>query len=145
MKGTWQGSGTWQTSGFDLEGLLVPVVLVAVAVAVVEFILSIIIWLAIAAGVLLALLAAVLVWWLRGAPKRRAEFTAAYAAAFEAHRPAQVTATVIPKVSQGTSWPAVAPPPQVTFNFYGLAPEQQAAVIRTALPGQRSGDIITEE
>ena len=46
MRGTWQGSGTWQSSGPDLGGLVVPVVLVAVAVAVVEFILSIIVWLA---------------------------------------------------------------------------------------------------
>ena len=68
-----EGSGTWQSSGPDLGGLIVPVVLVAVAVAVVEFILSIIVWLAVAAGVILVLVAAGLIWWLRGAPKRKAE------------------------------------------------------------------------
>lgn len=130
MRGTWQGSGTWQTSGPDLGGLIVPVVLVAVAVAVVEFILSIIVWIAVAAGVILVLVAAGLIWWLRGAPKRKAEYAALYAAAFEARRPVQtVTATVIPQVR----WPEQ---PAVTnnFNFYGVASPEVARIIRTALP-----------
>ena len=143
MRGTWQGSGTWQSSGPDLGGLVVPVVLVAVAVAVVEFILSIIVWLAIAAGVVLVLAAAGLIWWLRGAPKRKAEYAAAYAAAFDARRPAQtVTATVIPQVSQ-TSRPEIHNHgPQ--FHFYGAASPETARVIRSALPGQ-TWDAITEE
>ena len=61
MRGTWQGSGTWKTSGPDFDGLVVPVVLVAIAVAVVEFILSIIVWLAVASGVVPVLAAAGLI------------------------------------------------------------------------------------
>jgi hypothetical protein len=130
MRGTWQGSGTWQSGG----GLVVPVVIAAVAVAVAEFVLSIIMWLAIAAGIVLVLAAAGLIWWLRGAPKRKAAYAAAYAAAFEAQRrPATVTATVIP--------PAM--PPVVNFNFYAAGSPEPARVIRTVIPGT-AGDAITE-
>lgn len=104
-RGTWQGSGTWQTGGPDLGGLIVPVVIAAMFVAVVEFVLSIIVWLAIAAGVVLVIVAAGLIWWLRGAPKRKAEYAALYAAAFEARR--AVTATATPQVAQGTAAPAI--------------------------------------
>ena len=141
-RGTWQGSGTWQSSGPDLGGLVVPVVLVAVAVAVIEFVLSIIVWLAIAAGVVLVLAVAALAWWLRGAPKRRAEYAAAYAAAFEARRPAAtVTATVIPQVQQPEQPAIHNHGPQ--FHFYGAASPEAVRVIRQALPGQ-SGEAIPE-
>lgn len=105
MRGRWEGSGTFQTSGPDLDGLIVPVVIAVVVVAVVEFVLSIIVWLAVGAGVVLVLGAAGLIWWLRGAPKRRAEYAALYAAAFEAHR--AVTVTAAPQVAQGTAPPAI--------------------------------------
>jgi hypothetical protein len=104
-RGTWQGAGTWQSSGPDLDGLIVPVVIAAVFVAVVEFVLSIIVWLAVAAGIVLVIAAGGLIWWLRGAPKRKAEYAALYAAAFEAHR--AVTATATPQVTQGTAPPAI--------------------------------------
>jgi hypothetical protein len=143
MRGTWQGSGTWQSSGPDLGGLLVPVVLVAVVVAVVEFILSIIVWLAIAAGIVLVLVAAGVVWWLRGAPKRKAEYAALYAAAFEARRPAQtVSATVAPQV-RWPEQPAVTNNYGPQFHFSGPDAEaQMARVIRSAI---RAGEAITRE
>lgn len=132
MRGTWQGSGTWKTSGPDLDGLAVPVVLVAIAVAVVEFILSIIVWLAVAAGVVLVVAAAGLIWWLRGAPKRKAEYAALYAAAFEARRPVQtVTATVIPQVAQPAQPVIHNHGPQ--FHIYGAASPEAARVIRSAI------------
>jgi hypothetical protein len=135
--------GTWQTSGPHLGGLVVIVAIAAVAVAVIEFILSIIVWLAIAGGVVLVLVAAGLIWWLRGAPKRKAEYAALYAAAFEAGRQAQtVTATVIPQVTP-SSQPAIHNHgPQ--FHFYGAASPEAARVIRTAIPGA-AGGAITEE
>lgn len=129
-RGTWQGSGTWQSSGPDLDGLIVPVVLVAVAVAVVEFVLSIIVWLAVAAGIVLVIVAAGLIWWLRGAPKRRAEYAAEYAAAFEAkRRPVTVTATVIPQVPAGAG-PAIE---QHVHYHYHAADGQDPA---RAIPGK---------
>ena len=135
MRGSWQGSGTWQTSGPDLGGLVVPVVIAVVVVAVVEFILSIIVWLAVAAGVVLVLAAAGLIWWLRGAPKRKAEYAALYAAAFEARRPVQtVTATVIPQVQQPAQPEIHNHGPQ--FHFYGAASPEAVRVIRQALPGE---------
>jgi hypothetical protein len=133
MRGTWQGSGTWQTGGPDFTGLVGPVVLVAVAVAVIEFVLSIIVWVAIALGVVLVLVAAGLIWWLRGAPRRKAAYDAAYRAAFEARRPVQtVTATVIPQV------PAGARPTIEQHTHYhvhlGAAGPEAVHVIRS-LPG----------
>ena len=133
MRGTWQGSGTWQSGGPDLGGLVVPVVIAAVAVAVAEFVLSIIVWLAIAAGVVLVLAAAGLIWWLRGAPKRRAAYDAAYHAAFEAHRPAQtVTTTVLPQVPQrfeAPERPAIGPAREVHLHLT-VPPDQLAAIMR---------------
>ena len=129
-RGTWQGSGTFQTSGPDLDGLIVPVVLVAVAVAVIEFVLSIIVWLAIAAGVVLVIAAAGLIWWLRGAPKRKAEYAALYAAAFKARR--AVTATAAPQVSAGTA-PAIENHYHV-HHHYAASPEPARAIPGKLLP-----------
>ena len=131
--GTWQGSGTWQSSGPDLGGLIVPVVIAAALVAVVEFILSIIVWLAIAAGVVLVLAAAGLVWWLHGAPKRKAEYAALYAAAFESRRPVQtVTATVIPQVPTGAG-PAIENHYHV-HHHYAASPEPARVIPGKVLP-----------
>ena len=131
MRGTWQGSGTWKSSGPDLDGLVVPVVLVAVAVAVVEFILSIIVWLAVAAGVVLVLAAAGLIWWLRGAPKRKAEVAALLAARHEA-----LAATARPQVTYA---PAPAVEQHVHYHYHA-APDSPARIV---IPGT-AGDAITE-
>jgi hypothetical protein len=66
--------------GPSLDGLVVPVVLAALATAVIEFVLSIIVWLAIIMGVVLAAALAVLIWWLRTQPARKARFDEAYRA-----------------------------------------------------------------
>ena len=134
--------GTWKSSGPDLGGLAVPIAIAVVVVVVVEFILSIIVWLAVAAGVVLVLAAAGSIWWLRGAPRRKAEYAALYAAAFEARRPAAtVTATVIPQVPQPSQPVIHNHGPQ--FHFYGAASPEAVRVTRTALPEQ-AGDAITE-
>ena len=123
--------------GLDLLAVAGPVAIAVAVVIVVEFILSIIVWLAIALGVVLVLAAAGLIWWLRGAPKRKAEFDAAYAAAFEARRPARtVTATVIPQVQQPEQ-------PAIELHYhshYHAAPESPARIV---IPGT-AGDAITE-
>jgi hypothetical protein len=143
VKGTWQGSGTFQTSSADLGGLAgvaAPVAIAVVVVIIVEFILSIIVWLAIAAGIVLALAAAGLIWWLRGAPERKAAYDAAYRAAFEARRAA-------PAAAPQVRWPER---PAVTnnyhgpqFHFHGPDAEAQMARVIRSLPGQ-AGDAITE-
>ena len=68
----------------DLGGLILPVVIIVVAAAVIEFVLSIIVWLAVASGVAVFLAAAVLAWWLVTQPARRARFAEATRAAFAA-------------------------------------------------------------
>ena len=93
-------------------------------VIIVEWILSIIVWLAVAAGVVLVLAAAGLIWWLRGAPKRRAEYAALYAAAFEARR--QVTATATPQVSS-SSPPAIEQ--HVHYHYHAVGGQEPARVI----------------
>ena len=124
MRGTWQGSGTWQSSGPDLGGLAVPVVIAVVAVIIAEWILSIIVWLAIAAGVVLAAAVAGLVLWrVKAAPKRRAA-SAAIAAAFDREA-----------LTRGAARPSIAPA-VVNFNFYGMPAAEPAAVIRKVIPGQ---------
>jgi hypothetical protein len=146
MRGTWQGSGTWQSSGPDLDGLIVPVIIAAVFVAVVEFVLSIIVWLALAAGIVLVLaVAALVVWRVKAAPKRRAAeaaITAAFVREAEARRAERaITGTVLPQVS----WPDQ---PAITnnygpqFHIHGPDAEAQLArVIRSALPGQAGGPV----
>jgi hypothetical protein len=58
MRGTWQGSGTWQTGGGpDLAGLIGVVVLVVIAVTVAEFIAAYIWWI-VGIGAAVILLAA---------------------------------------------------------------------------------------
>lgn len=133
MRGTWQGSGTWQSSGPDLDGLIVPVVICAVVIAVAEFILSIIVWLAIAAGVVLVAAVAGFVWWRRGEPERKARYDAIYAAAFEARRRrGAITADAIPQVSQGTA-PAIENHYHV-HHHYAAGSEPARAIPGKVLP-----------
>ena len=89
MKGTWQGSGTWQTSGPDLTGLIIPAAIVGVAVAVVMVVMQFIVWILAFLGVVLVLGAGLLTWWLLTQPARKARWAEAYRAAFAAREEAE--------------------------------------------------------
>jgi hypothetical protein len=136
-RGTWQGSGTWQTSGGpDLRGLIPVAVVVGVVYAVAEIVLELIWYIA-------AFLAAVIVGVVVGAVLLRRR-TRAHAAVLEASRPARLAAaTARPQVT-------ATPPPAIVNNYgpqihvYGHAGQDAAALlIRKALTGQ-VGDASTE-
>ena len=132
-RGTWQGSGTWQSGGPDLGDIGLIFAVCAAAGVVVEVVLSIIVWIAVALGIASALAVVGLVWWVRGKPAREARFTAALAAQRQAHA---VTATVTPQVTQETR-------PAIVNNYYitiDPASREAAGIIRQALPGP-AGDI----
>lgn len=96
------GAHTHHGAGAEALG---PAALIVVAAVVVWYILSVIIWIAVALGVLLLLAVVALAWWLRGKPVRQAAWDARYAAAFGAERNRaavpKVTATVIPQAVAG--------------------------------------------
>lgn len=72
-RGTWQGSGTWQTSGPDFTGLLVPVVLIGAAAGVAMFVLEFIWYIVAALAVFTVAFAAAFIWAVRTRPTRTAE------------------------------------------------------------------------
>ena len=93
------GAHTHHGGGAETAAVLIGVILLAV---IAEWILSVIVWIAVILGVLLALAAAALVWWLRGRPAREAAWADRYATAFDGLRqPQTVTATVTPQVDAG--------------------------------------------
>jgi Flp pilus assembly protein TadB len=103
-RGTWQGSGTFQTGDDGVQAMTYCLVAGVLLIAAADWVLRHMLWIAVPAGVLLA----AFIWWRLGAARRRArKSAAAYAAAFARAREAgAVTATVTPQVSQGTS-PAI--------------------------------------
>lgn len=66
--------------GTDVASLIGPVVIAVIAVALIEFVLSIIVWLAVVFGVVTFLAVALLTWWLITNPARKMRFDEAYAA-----------------------------------------------------------------
>ena len=124
MRGTWQGSGTWQTSGPD-PGLLGLAALVAVLYIVAEIVLQLIWYIA-------AFLAAVLIGAVIGAVLFRRS-TRRHAAELEATRPARLAAA---RHVQAAPPAAAIGAAVINFNFYGMPAAEQAAVIRKVIPGQ---------
>ena len=55
---------------------------------------------------------------------------------------AVVPAAVLPP---SAARPAIAPPPQVVINIFGMPSSEQAAIIRQALPGDAGAASITDE
>ena len=140
-RGTWQGSGTFQT-GNGTEAVAYCLVAGFLIMAGASWVLRHMLWIVVPAGIVLAAGASGLIWWLRGAARRKARYAAAYAEAFARHRAARtVTATVTPQVSDGT-------PPAVENHYhvhhhYASVPE--TAAMLTALPGKAGAQAITEE
>lgn len=136
-RGTWQGSGTFQTGGGGAETAAYCLVAAALIIGGATWVLRHMLWVVIPAGIVLAIAAAGLIWWLRGAAARKARAAAAYAAAFARHR--AVTATVTPQISDGTQ-PAIENHYHVHHHY--AVPE---AAAYTVLPGQAGARAITEE
>jgi hypothetical protein len=96
-------------------------------------------WIAVPAGVVLAVAAGGLIWWLRGAARRKARYDAAYAAAFARLRAARtVTATAAPQVSEGTQ-PAVEQ--HVHYHLH-VAGESAARTGSAAIPLPARKEIV---
>ena len=127
------GAHTHHGGGAETAAVLVGVILLA---GIVEWILSVSIWIAIALGVLLVIAAAVLVWWLRGKSARQARYDAHYAAAFAPfHEVRKVTATVIPQAvpaAQHPELPAAVPAVESHVHYHlHLADSVAARVFAT--------------
>ena len=128
-RGTWQGSGTWQTSGGpDLRGLIPVAVVVGVVYAVAEIVLELIWYIA-------AFLAAVIVGVVVGAVLLRRK-TLQHAAELEATRPVRLAAASARQVAQ-------AAPAAIELHYhshYHAAPDSPARIV---IPGT-AGESITE-
>lgn len=127
-RGTWQGSGTFQTGGGGTETMAYCLVAAVLVIAGASWVLRHMLWIAVPAGTVLAIAAGGLIWWLRGAAKRKAR----YDAAFARHRAVRtVTATAAPQVSGGTQ------PVIENHVHYHFGNEEVAArILRKALPPQ---------
>lgn len=106
----------------------------AATAAVVEWIARNLWWLATVAGIIFAALVTAAIWWMRGAPGRKAEFAAAIAA--------QRAANAVPAAPRRE----LAGDTHVHhhLHMHGVSDDERAAIIRTAIPGQ-AGDAVTSE
>ena len=134
MRGTWQGSGTWQAGGPDLGGLAPVALLFFIAYAATAAIAQVIVWIAVIMGVLVTAAAVSLVLLWRATRRREA----AYEASPQHQR--LIAQNARPQVSKGIQSPAIENHYHVHHHYAG-APEA-ARVIR-AIPGA-AGDAITE-
>lgn len=130
MRGKWQGSGTFQTGDDGIQAVAYCLVAGVLVLAGASWVLRHMLWIAIPAGAVLVVAAGGLVWWLRGAARRKARYDAAYTAAFARERESRaVTATATsPQVSQGTL-PAI----EYHVHHHYYADGQDAA---RAIPGK---------
>jgi hypothetical protein len=145
-RGTWQGSGTWQTSGPGLGPLAAAAGIAVVVIGALEWLLARIWWLIGGTAVLAAAAIAAYIALARWTDRREARFAdrrrtelAAQAAAELPHRPRPAAVEAAPQP------PAIVNHyhgPQITI--YGRDGEEAAArIIRQALPGT-AGEAITE-
>lgn len=133
----------------DGPGRAVPLIAAAVLViALAEWILSALIWIAIALGAVLVIAAAALAWWVHGKPARQAAWDARYAAAFGAAREreaaSRVTATVIPRAGAGAR-PAVGSHVIHHHVWEGPAIREPARIARSAAIPADAGEITEGE
>lgn len=137
-RGTWQGSGTWQTSGGGGGGalaLIVAAVLIgsgAVA-AVVRALELILVILGCAAGLTIVLCVAWAIWQARQDRPGRP---------IEARPVVQLPPEPRPQLEESHK-PAIGPAREVHLHIHVADAAQAAAIIRTAIPGT-AGDATTE-
>jgi hypothetical protein len=135
-RGTWQGSGTWQTTG---DGFAKPVLIGAGslgALLVVEWVASHAVEVLAVTAACGALAVAAVVALMRWGDRRERRHAIEHPFLTVRPAPATLTATVIPRVSQGTAAPAIEQ--HIHFHF-DPADREAARVIRTALPGLAEG------
>lgn len=125
-RGTWQGSGTFRTGDDGIQAVAYCLVAGVLVVAGASWVLRHMLWIAIPAGVMLAVAAGGLIWWMRGAARRKARYDAAYAVAFARIRDARtVTATPKPQVTQGT--PAIEQ--HIHYHYHAADSPEVARII----------------
>lgn len=135
MKGTWQGSGTWETTGPGGGGFILVIVMAAAAVSAAEYLLARLWW--IIGGT--AATAAVLIVTVRLLIRRQ---QLREAAAYTRQR-AYVIDRDVPAAVPSAARREIGPGVTIINNFYGTDEHVAARVIRRALPGE--ADDITEE
>ena len=131
MRGTWQGSGTWQTSGPDFGSVVVLVVAgacVVVAASVVAWILAWL-WAVLLVLAACAVLTAVIVLRLKRWSDRQA------AAVFAAREPPRLRAEPVAEVPR-VERPAIEPPREIHLHL-NVTPDQLAAIVRHHLEEDR--------
>ena len=141
-RGTWQGSGTWQTSGGS-GGVMLTGAIALVAVGAVEWIAARVFWILGATALFFVLAVAAVLWLMRLGARREARHAAEhpFLTTRETSAPA-LTATAIPQVTQGTT------PPAIVNNYYiriDPADREAARIIRQAIPGPAVDAITAEE
>lgn len=141
MKGTWQGSGTWQTSGPGLGAIAAVALLIVAVIVALEWLLARIWWLVGGTVVLIAATAAALYALIRWTDRREARFAERRRAelAMQAAARQTVTARVIPQVAQ-----AAAPALENHVHYHVHVGERDAAAVAAMLPGP-SGAVTTEK
>ena len=118
--------GTWQTTGGGDDGIQTAAYWLVAAVLVVagaSWVLRHMLWIAIPAGVILAVAVGGLIWWLRGASKREARFAAAIAARRQA---AALATPSKPQVTRGTQ-PALEQ--HIHYHYHAADSQEPARVI----------------
>jgi|HubBroStandDraft_6_1064221.scaffolds.fasta_scaffold49723_9 hypothetical protein len=142
-RGTWTGSGTWQSSGPDLTALIVPAALIGGVVAMVAIVIEFAVLIAVFTGIVLALFAGLLAWWkLCAEPKHRAAISDAHAAreaaaaaaeqarALESHRRILEIASAFGAASAPVIQNIIDPSAIIAAALAGAQPQPQPVTIR---------------
>lgn len=130
-RGTWQGSGTWETSGRGGRRLVLAAAAIIAALGALEWLLARIWWVIAGLAVLAAAVLAVVRWLIRAQQRREAAFGDRLAMTSRREAPA-LTVTATPQVT------ATLPPAIEQHVHFHLDPADREAlrVIRQALPGE---------
>jgi len=139
-RGTWQGSGTWQTTGGGRGGGLVLAVIAAAVLlgsGAASAIASAVVTIAIIVAVVLVLAAAGVVACLVYRTRQDGPGRPIAAPVVRQLPPAT------PPALEESSKPAIGPGREIHLHFHIADPAEAAAIIRTAIPGP-AGDATTE-